>query len=79
MSEADRMLTLKEIRERYQDEWVLVDVTAQDELKQPTEGRVLVHDRDRDVVYDEWETTPAKDAFVFFTGDIVKKGYVAML
>lgn len=73
------MLTLKEIRERYQDEWVLVDVTAQDELKQPTEGRVLVHDRDRDVVYDEWETTPAKDAFVFFTGDIVKKGYVAML
>lgn len=73
------MLTLKEIREKYRDQWVLVDVTAEDELNQPMAGRVLAHDRDRDAVYDQWETTPAKDAFVFFTGDIVKKGYVPML
>lgn len=64
------MLTLKEIRKRYQDQWVLVDVTAEDELNQPTAGRVLAHDRDRKQVYERLGAIAPRDPLVFFTGEI---------
>jgi len=70
MAEALEQLSLEQIRQKHWDEWVLVEVTQEDELNQPTAGLVLAHSKRRDDVYDELEVTTAEDPLVFFTGAI---------
>ena len=46
-------LTIEELRERYEGEWVaLVDVEV-DEQDAVVEGRIIAHDPSGDAVYDE--------------------------
>lgn len=46
-------LTIEEIRERYDGEWVALVEVENDENDEIVAGRVIAHDPDGDEVYDE--------------------------
>ena len=68
-------MRIEDIKEKYRDEWVLVETTKFDELGQPTEGNVISHSRNRDDTYTAMKKTKAKDIAHFYTGKIPEKGY----
>ena len=41
-------MKLKEIEEKYRDEWVLAEVLKEDESGEPTELKVIAHSKNRD-------------------------------
>jgi hypothetical protein len=47
----DEKLTLAEIKERFDGEWVLLDDPDVNEHQQVIAGRVVSHSKDRDEVY----------------------------
>lgn len=69
------MKTIEEIKKKFKNEWVLVEILERDELNQPTKGRIIAHSRNRDDTYDAMRRTKAKHLYHFYTGQIPKKGY----
>ncbi len=67
-------LTLEEIRRQFPDEWVLIEVLEEDELGQPTCGRVLAHSLDRDEIYRE-QARLQGDLAIVHTGEWPRKGF----
>jgi hypothetical protein len=68
-------MKIEEIKKRYKDEWVLVEVLEEDELGQPTEVEVIIHSKARDEIYETLKETKTKYTYQFYTGEIPKKGY----
>ncbi len=68
-------MNIGEIRERYKDEWVLVEVLKEDENGNPVEVRLIEHSKNRDNIYDKLKETKGKDTYQFYTGEIPNKGY----
>lgn len=69
-------MDVREIIERYKDEWVLIEVIKVDELGRPLEGNIIAHSKNRDETYEAMKHAKAKDIAHFYTGKIPKKGYV---
>ena len=69
------METIEAIKERYKDEWVLVEVLETDELNTPIKGRVIAHSRNRDDTYDAMLKFKVKHWYHFYAGEIPKEGY----
>jgi len=69
------MVKIEEIKKRYRDEWVLVEVIEEDELGQPIDVKLIAHSKSRDDTYEAMGRTRAKDIAHFYTGEIPKKGY----
>lgn len=60
------MLTLAEIHDRFDGEWILISDPEFDERRQLIRGRVLWHSKDRDEVYrKDRELKPQSAAYVF--------------
>jgi hypothetical protein len=80
---ADGITTVEKIEQQYPDEWVLVEVTKFHNNHGRIRGRLLAHDTDRDRVHDTHMDFVAKHpeamTYVFFTGDVVAPGVVAVL
>jgi uroporphyrinogen-III synthase len=68
-------MKIEEIKKRYKDEWVLVEVLEEDEIGQPTEVEVIIHSKARDEIYEALKETKRKYTYQFYTGEIPKKGY----
>jgi len=68
-------MNTKEIKEKYPNEWVLVEVLKADELGQIIKGNIIAHSKNRDDTYTAMKQTKAKDIAHFYTGEIPKKGY----
>ena len=66
-------MKIEEIKKRYKDEWVLVEVLAEDELREPVEVELIAHSKSRDDTYEAMRKTKAKDIAHFYTGAIPKK------
>jgi hypothetical protein len=60
------LLTISEIRSRFDGEWVLVEEPELDENSEVVRGRVLWHSQDRDEVYQRAiELRPKHSAFLY--------------
>lgn len=68
-------MKLKEVKEKYRDEWVLAEVLKEDGSGEPAELKVIAHSKNRDDTYDAMEKVRGKYSYHFYTGDIPKKGY----
>ncbi|NQE52195.1 hypothetical protein C5S29_01280 [ANME-1 cluster archaeon GoMg3.2] len=68
-------MKIEEIKRRYKDEWVLVEVLAEDELREPVEVELIAHSKARDEIYEALKETKTKYTYQFYTGEIPKKGY----
>ncbi|MCL0050757.1 hypothetical protein M1N22_02785 [Dehalococcoidia bacterium] len=69
------MAKIEEIKKRYSNEWVLVEVIEEDELGQPIDVELVAHSKSRDEIYDALMEMKTKYTYQFYTGDIPKKGY----
>jgi hypothetical protein len=79
----NKELKIPSIRRKYKDEWVVVEVTKNENFSVPVAGRVLMHDPDREKVHDYGfqilKQHPEKDLYFFFTGDPFPKGVGVIL
>jgi hypothetical protein len=61
------VLSIDEIKSRYDGEWVLIGDPVTDEFLSVIRGNVLSHSKDRDEVYRKGrELKPAHSAILFF-------------
>lgn len=74
MSEAE-VMTIQEIKSRFKDEWVLVEILEEDELQRPQKVRLIIHSKIRDEIYEALKEYRGY-TYQFYTGKIPKKGYV---
>lgn len=70
-------ITIKELENRYPNEWLLVEILGEDDKEQPSEVRLIAHSKARDDIYEQLKNIGGaiKDIGVFFAGEIPKKGY----
>lgn len=68
-------MKIEEIKGKYKDEWVLVEVLAEDEIGEPTEVELIAHSKSRDEIYEVLKETKTRYTYQFYTGEIPKKGY----
>jgi hypothetical protein len=80
---AKSLLTIEEIRQRYPDEWVCLEVTQEDEMGQPLAGRLIVHSREKRRVVQAAKAFrdehPKARGFLFYTGELIPEGQVVIL
>ena len=66
----DDILTLKEVDERYDSEWVMFGDPETDEHNKVIRGKVLFHSKDRDEMYRKMIELRPKRAATHFTGSM---------
>jgi hypothetical protein len=78
-----KALKISSIRRKYKDEWVAAAVTRRDKSLVPVAGKVLIHDSDREKVYDYGfqlqKQNPSLELYFFFTGEPVPEGMEVIL
>lgn len=68
-------MKIDEIKKKYKDEWVLINVLKVDEFGAPVEGEVVAHSKSRDEIYEKQRKMKG-DLAIFYTGEIPKVGYM---
>lgn len=69
-------MTIKQLKIKYKNEWILVDVIEEDKLRGPIKVKLVVHSKDREDVYNALsKIKPGAHAATFYTGKIPTKGY----
>ena len=69
-------MTIEELKRRYPDEWLLVEVLSTDEEGHPKEVRLICHSKDRDDTYAALlKVEEGKRVYHFYNGPIPKEGY----
>lgn len=66
----DRVLTLKQIEERFESEWVLVEDPETNDALEVQRGKVLWHSKDRDQVYRKAVELRPRRFAMLYTGKI---------
>ena len=64
------LLSLDDIKSRFESEWVLVDDPETDESLEVVRGRVVFHSKDRDEVYRKAIQLKPKRFAMLFTGTL---------
>ena len=77
------VVDIEEESKKYEDEWVLFEVTEADERSVPVRGRLLCHCKGRregrEVVHREEMKVPDMDTYAFFTGELVPPNLIVAL
>lgn len=68
----DRVLTLKQIEDRFESEWVLVEDPETNDALEVQSGKVRWHSKDRDEVYRKAVELRPKRFAMLYTGKIPK-------
>jgi hypothetical protein len=75
-------LKIAEIREKYDGQWVVVEVTKKDRYNNPSRGRVLFHGTNQDEVYGQGpkyrESHPSAKLYYLYAGDPIPYGMGVM-
>ena len=76
-------LQIQEIREKYRDQWVVVEITKADKHNNPKRGRVLFHGNNQKEIYGQGpkyrETHPGAKLFYFYAGNVMPEGMGVIL
>lgn len=63
------ILTIEELREKFADEWVLLEDPKTSDALEVESGRLLCHSKDRDEVYRKALELKPKHSAVLYTGE----------
>lgn len=74
----NQMMTITEIEEQFDSEWILVAEPATDESLKVLSGEVLWHSKDRDEVYRKVLELRPKHFAVVYTGSIPEDAAVVL-
>jgi len=69
------MKTIDEIKRKFKDEWVLVEVLEEDEKGEPIIVKLMAHSKNRNDTYRAMKQAIGKYVYHFWTGKIPTKGY----
>ena len=69
------MFSIENLKKKFKNEWVLIEVINEDENGIPVEIKLIEHSRNRDDIYQALKHTKDKYTFQFYTGNIPNKGY----
>ncbi len=73
-------MNLREVKAKYQNEWILAEVLEADELNRPTKVKIIVHSKNRDDVYEQLgHVEDNRHVTTFYSGEIPEKGYAVVL
>ncbi|MBD2310050.1 hypothetical protein H6G17_32180 [Chroococcidiopsis sp. FACHB-1243] len=64
------VLTIEQIRQQYVDEWILIAYTQLDEQMNVLAGEVLAHSKQRDEIYEAFDSRLGRAVAVEYTGSI---------
>ncbi len=64
------ILTLAEIHDRYDSEWVLLEDPETTDMLEIVRGKVLYHSKDRDEVYRRMRELHPRHAAIWYTGKL---------
>ena len=67
-------MRIKELKKKYQDEWLLIRVTVVNHQDQPVEGELVAHSKNRDEIYNA-QMKRREDLYITYTGKMPEKGY----
>lgn len=67
-------VTIEELKDQYQNEWVLVEVLEEDEIQRPIRVRLITHSKTREEIHEALKEHSGY-TYHFFTGKIPKEGY----
>ena len=65
-------MRIKEIKERYPNEWLLIAVDKFDKEYAPLEGNVILHSPSKDVIYEMLLKVKGKNLAIEYAGKIPK-------
>lgn len=63
-------MLISDIIKRHGDEWLLIEVEKFDEDWQPTDGKLLVHSKDKNTIYEALLNTQGKNLAIEYSGKI---------
>ena len=70
----EEIATIEEFETKYPDEWLLMEVLGENDLGEPTKGKLIAHSKLRDEIHEVAKKLKG-DLCIFFSGEIPKKGY----
>ena len=72
-------MRIEDIKKRYRDKWVLIEVLKEGPKNQPLEGKVLAQSKNREEIYDLLlkKAKKGKHLATLFTGKVLKEDYAA--
>jgi hypothetical protein len=70
----EEVMDIQEIKEKYKNEWVLVEVIEEDELQKAKKVKLISHAKTRDGIYKALKENK-KYTYQFYTGEIPEKGF----
>lgn len=66
-------MTLEEIKQRYPDQWVLIEFTELDEELKVVKGKVIAHAPSREEIYKKLVELESERIAIEFTGEMPKE------
>jgi hypothetical protein len=74
----NEVMSLVEIRERFDSEWILVGDPETTESLEVTKGKVLWHSKNRDEVYRKARELSPRSSAILYTGKIPEEGAIIL-
>ncbi|MDI6707953.1 MAG: hypothetical protein QME47_02555 [Candidatus Thermoplasmatota archaeon] len=67
-------MKIKDLKKRYKGEWLAIEVIKEND-EGPVEGRLILHEKDRDKLWEKVKLTRGKTTYITFAGPPIEKGY----
>jgi hypothetical protein len=74
----NEVMSLVEIHEKFDSEWILVEDPETTESLEVTKGKVLWHSKDRDEVYRKARELAPRSSAILYTGTIPQEGELVL-
>lgn len=74
----DAYLTIAEINDRFDSEWVLLDQPETDDLHEVMRGQVIAHSKDRDEVYRRAVELRPRRFAILYTGEMPENAVIVL-
>jgi len=70
------MAKIKELEKKYKGEWLAIEV-VKEKGGEPIEGKLILHSKDREKIWEKIRLSKEKEIYVTFAGPPLEKGYAA--
>ena len=68
-------MKIEEIKQKYKNEWILVEILSENDDGAPDEVSLICHSRNRDDTYSAMKKNESKYLYHFYSGKIPKENY----
>ncbi len=68
------MPLVTELKQKYKGKWLAIEVSRYED-HEPVEGKLLLHDRDRQKLWQKLKLSPSKRIYVTYAGPLIEEGY----